>query len=202
MSSVDLFGYLSSLVILISLTMSSIVRLRWINLVGAGLFTVFGFLVNSVPTAFLNFGIVLIDIYYLFKLYKQKESFNLIETTENSELVDYFYKVNSVELKKYFGTDRHAEGQKVFLMLRNNSTAGILVGREEELGTLFIDIDFVSSEYRDFKLGNYFFNINTEELIKRGYKKVCSKATHEEHKVYLEKMGFKKINQDLYEKSL
>ena len=40
----DWFGYAASGVILISLTMSSIVKLRWINLAGAVMFAVFGFL--------------------------------------------------------------------------------------------------------------------------------------------------------------
>ena len=39
--------------------------------------------------------------------------------------------------------------------------------------TLKIKVDFVTEEYRDFKLGKYFFEENTEELVKKGYKKVC-----------------------------
>ena len=86
-------------------------------------------------------------------------------------------------------------------MLRNNYTAGILIGTEEK-ETLKIKVDFVTEKYRDFKLGSYFFNENTEELKKRGYKKVYSKALHEKHKEYLEKIGFKMSDKDLYEKVL
>ena len=200
MSTVDLFGYFSSLVILISLTMSSIVRLRWINLVGAGLFTVFGILVHSVPTAFLNFGIVLIDIYYLYKLYQKKESFKLVEANKDSELLSYFYETNKKELHEYFGKDKF-DGTRAFFMLRDNHTAGILVGNENN-GDLTIDVDFVTSEYRDFKLGQYFFTENTEELKKRGFKKVLSKPIHEKHREYLEKVGFKKVDKELFEKVL
>lgn len=201
MNYLDLFGYVSSFVILVSLTMSSIVKLRWINLVGAGLFTAYGLLLHSVPTAFLNFGIVLIDMYYLIILYKRKEEFKLVEVSENSELLEHFYKNNSKELLEYFGDNKIGADEKVFFMLRNNYTAGILIGTEEK-ETLKIKVDFVTEKYRDFKLGNYFFNENTEELKKRGYKKVYSKALHEKHKEYLEKIGFKKVDKDLYEKVL
>lgn len=201
MNFLDLFGYLSSFVILVSLTMNSIIKLRWINLVGAALFTIYGVMLKSVPTAFLNFGIVIIDIYYLFKLYSKKEDFKLVEVSEDSELLEHFYKNNSKELLEYFGDNKIGSDEKVFFMLRNNYTAGILIGTEEK-ETLKIKVDFVTEKYRDFKLGSYFFNENTEELKKRGYKKVYSKALHEKHKEYLEKIGFKMIDKDLYEKVL
>ena len=201
MNFLDLFGYLSSFVILVSLTMNSIIKLRWINLVGAALFTIYGVMLKSVPTAFLNFGIVIIDIYYLFKIYSKKEDFKLVEVSEDSELLEHFYKNNSKELLEYFGDSKIGSDEKVFFMLRNNYTAGILIGTEEK-ETLKIKVDFVTEKYRDFKLGSYFFNENTEELKKRGYKKVYSKALHEKHKEYLEKIGFKIIDKDLYEKVL
>ncbi len=201
MNFLDLFGYLSSFVILVSLTMNSIIKLRWINLVGAALFTIYGVMLKSVPTAFLNFGIVIIDIYYLFKIYSKKEDFKLVEVSEDSELLEHFYKNNSKELLEYFGDNKIGSDEKVFFMLRNNYTAGILIGTEEK-ETLKIKVDFVTEKYRDFKLGSYFFNENTEELKKRGYKKVYSKALHEKHKEYLEKIGFKIIDKDLYEKVL
>ncbi len=201
MNFLDLFGYLSSFVILVSLTMNSIIKLRWINLVGAALFTIYGVMLKSVPTAFLNFGIVIIDIYYLFKIYSKKEDFKLVEVSEDSELLEHFYKNNSKELLEYFGDNKIGSDEKVFFMLRNNYTAGILIGTEEK-ETLKIKVDFVTEKYRDFKLGSYFFNENTEELKKRGYKKVYSKALHEKHKEYLEKIGFKMTDKDLYEKVL
>ena len=201
MNFLDLFGYVSSIVILISLTMSSIMKLRVINMTGSILFTIYGLMLHSVPTAFLNFGIVVINLYYLTKLYKKKEVFKLVEVSEDSEHLEHFYSNNSKELTELFGDNLHEQGQKVFFMLRNNHTAGILVGTEEK-ETLKIKVDIVTEEYRDFKLGKYFFEENTEELVKKGYKKVYSKALHEKHKEYLEKIGFRKVDRDLYEKVL
>ncbi|QEN06411.1 hypothetical protein EW093_16105 [Thiospirochaeta perfilievii] len=61
---------MGSFVVLISLTMGSIIKLRWINLIGAAMFSVYSILIGSFPTFIMNFGIVLIDIYFLTKLYK------------------------------------------------------------------------------------------------------------------------------------
>ena len=55
----DWFGYLASLIILISLVSTSIIKLRLINTVGATLFATYGILIGSLPTAGMNAGIVL-----------------------------------------------------------------------------------------------------------------------------------------------
>ncbi|HBF47889.1 YgjV family protein [Shewanella frigidimarina] len=63
-------GYLASVVVAISLMMSDIKKLRWWNLIGAGLFVAYGLAIDAVPVALVNFFIVLIDAYYLVKLYR------------------------------------------------------------------------------------------------------------------------------------
>lgn len=63
-------GYLASVVVAISLMMSNIKKLRWWNLVGAALFVAYGLAINAIPVALVNFFIVLIDAYYLIKLYR------------------------------------------------------------------------------------------------------------------------------------
>lgn len=202
MNLVDIFGYLSSVVILISLTMSSIVKLRWINMVGAAMFTVYGLLLGSVPTAFLNFGIVIIDLYYLYKLYTTKEEFKLVEATIGSPYLNHFFEVNDKELKEFVDRKDWGQDEKVFYMLRDNHTAGVLAGKEEDRETLFIDLDFVIAEYRDMKLGRYFFHENKGDLLKLGYKKVVTNGTNDKHRDYLKNIGFVEKNNDLFEKVL
>ncbi|MCL1145594.1 hypothetical protein L2747_06165 [Shewanella marinintestina] len=63
-------GYLASVVVAISLMMSNIKKLRWWNLVGAALFVAYGLAIDAIPVALVNFFIVLIDAYYLVKLYQ------------------------------------------------------------------------------------------------------------------------------------
>lgn len=64
-------GYLASAVVAISLMMANIKKLRWWNLIGAALFVAYGLAIGAIPVALVNFFIVLIDIYYLVKLYKE-----------------------------------------------------------------------------------------------------------------------------------
>lgn len=64
-------GYLASVVVAISLMMSDIKKLRWWNLIGAALFVAYGLAIDAIPVALVNFFIVIIDIYYLVKLYRE-----------------------------------------------------------------------------------------------------------------------------------
>ncbi|WP_226565685.1 hypothetical protein [Shewanella chilikensis] len=63
-------GYLASVLVAISLMMSNIKKLRWWNLLGAVLFVAYGMAIAAYPVALVNFFIVLIDAYYLVKLYR------------------------------------------------------------------------------------------------------------------------------------
>ena len=62
---VEWIGYLASFLVLISLLMSSILKLRWINLLGSTIFSIYGFIIGSLPVAFMNMGTAFINIYYL-----------------------------------------------------------------------------------------------------------------------------------------
>ena len=67
-NSVELIGYLGSILVAISLMMKSLLRLRIINLIGALFFTVYGVLLGAYPVAFVNGIIVFIDLYYLVQM--------------------------------------------------------------------------------------------------------------------------------------
>ena len=69
-------GYLASAVVAISLMMSNIKKLRWWNLIGAGLFVAYGLAIDAIPVALVNFFIVLIDAYYIVKIYKAEKAIN------------------------------------------------------------------------------------------------------------------------------
>lgn len=71
MPLIELYGYLGSALIAVSLMMSNIYRLRWINMVGAGMFASYGLIIQAWPVFVLNGFIVLINIYHLSRLYRK-----------------------------------------------------------------------------------------------------------------------------------
>lgn len=71
---IEIMGYAASILIAVSLTMSSIVKLRVINLIGAALFGTYGLLIDSMPVMLVNYFIALTNVYYLWKMYKENAS--------------------------------------------------------------------------------------------------------------------------------
>lgn len=68
----EIFGYFGSLLVLASMFMSSMFWLRTINMVGGFISGIYAILIGSYPIALMNFSIIAINLYKVYKL-KQAE---------------------------------------------------------------------------------------------------------------------------------
>ena len=71
--AIEMVGYLGSVLVVVSMLMTSVRRLRIVNAVAAGIFTIYALLIQSYPTAFMNFCLVVIDVYHLMRMKKDKQ---------------------------------------------------------------------------------------------------------------------------------
>lgn len=196
-------GYVASFIILVSLLMSSIKKLRWINLVGAILFGIYGYLIESVPTSFMNFGIALIDIYFLIAIYSNKTYLKLLPIQNDASFIDAFLAFYEKDIKTYSDiTKDDIKRSKIkFYVLRDMNPAGLFVCEEKDEKTLKITLDYVVPTYRDFKIGDYVFKSQSETFKTLGYERFEVETTNKEHIKYITKMGFKHLD-DKYVKHI
>ncbi len=193
---VEWIGYLASFLVLISLLMSSILKLRWINLLGSTIFSIYGFIIGSLPVAFMNMGTAFINIYYLVQIYKsqqKKDYFKLLKIDFNSKYFNYFMEFHKKNILEYFPEfDFHNKDISTgFYILRNLVPAGIFLGSKYDETTLLVNLDYAIPEYRDFKIGNYIYEEYKDYFLNLGYNKLMSHSASESHNDYLLKMGFK-----------
>ncbi|MEH6452737.1 MAG: GNAT family N-acetyltransferase [Psychromonas sp.] len=193
---VEWFGYLASLVVLVSLTMSSIIKLRVINFIGCLLFASFAYFIGSVPTIVMNLSIACINVYYLYQIYRTKEEFKIISASENSEFFQHFVEVNQKEINQQTDLNKLKMANTSFYMLRDNNIAGVLAGIQDTKGVFEITLDYVIPKYRDYKLGNYYFNSHPEIMKAKGINILKAVANNKDHAFYLKKMGFKHESDD------
>jgi len=189
---IEWFGYIASMVVLISLTMSSIIKLRVINLIGSLLFASFAYFIDSYPTMFMNLCIALINVYYLSQMHRSKEQFKMISASTNSEYFHHFITVNQQEIEKQIDLTELKKAEVNLYMLRNNNIVGVLSGTLDKSGVFTVFLDYVVPRYRDFKLGNYFYNHHPEFIKSKGINTLKTRSNTASHQVYLKKMGFKK----------
>ena len=194
-------GYAASVLVLVSLTMTSIVKLRWYNLAGAILFSAYGFLIGALPVGIMNFLIVCANLYNLRKMYARIEDFKIIEIKKEDELLKHLLDFHSKDISTFFPNFQQKSNQLGLFILRDMSIAGIFIGTQEK-NEFRIDLDYALPQYRDFKVGNYLYNkLNTilgEHKVEAVY---CASQDFK----YMEKMGFepsKKGNEAIMVKTL
>lgn len=204
LSIYEIIGYLASGIIALSMTMSSIVKFRWINLVGATTFATYGILIGALPVALLNGFIVAIDVFYLLRIYSKKELFETIEIRKDNRYLLRFLEFHDKEIQKYFpGFTYKPEMNTIsFFVLRNTHIAGIFLAHHEKDGVLMVGLDYVVPEYRDYKNGKFIYNSLNQKFIDSGFQKIISPGLTTKHANYLGRLGFAKISDDLYEKKL
>ena len=196
MSLLELFGYVASVLIAISLMMSNIKRLRWINLFGALAFSGYGYAIDAYPVFFLNGWIALVDIYYLFRIYSFKDQFDLVRlqsvhTPLFSLLIDRYGR----DINKFFPNFnlKHLDEAIALLVFRNMKPVGIFAFKPcAEQGKVEVLIDYVIYEERDFKTAKFMFNRHSSQLKEEGVELMVCRTSDKAHQRYLQKVGFTK----------
>lgn len=192
----EIVGYVASVLVAISLMMSSILKLRLINLVGSAAFVVYGALIGAYPVAVVNLLIVFINLYYLRQMLGSREYFKLLQVRPDSEYLRAFLDFHADEIQRFLPgfafvpDDRHM----VFFVLRDMVPAGLFIGERRGDGALRVMLDFVIPQFRDFKTGRYLFRDQAHFFRAHGITEIVSGGGSKVHADYLRRMGFAPVN--------
>ncbi len=99
---IEAIGYIGSALVLISMLMTSVVKLRFINTVGSLIFTGYALMIQSYPTAAMNFCLALINIYNLIKLFRNKKEYSVIKVRPDNALISHFFGLYEEDIRKFF----------------------------------------------------------------------------------------------------
>lgn len=188
---VEVIGYLASVLVAVSLMMSSIVKLRIINLIGSLIFTFYGIIITAYPVALVNGFIAIVNVYYLIEILSAKEYFDILEVEPDSQYLKYFLSFHQNEIKKYvpnFSFDSNNNNRVIFV-LRNSVPAGLVCAKNIDSNTVLVNLDYVIPGYRDFKIGRYVYKKFFRE---NNIRKIFTYPGNKTHNKYLRKMGFEK----------
>ena len=185
-------GYLASALVVISLMMSSIVRLRWFNLAGALMMCAYGVLIHAGPVAVLNLFIVLVDLYYIKQIYFSKDYFDILQPRPESRYLKHFLQFHKREISAHIPEFQLPIPKKAmaFFVLRNTVPACLFIALPDDNSILHIKLDFVVPAYRDFKIGRFLFEEKQSFFPSCGFTTLKATAGTRKHARYLRKMGF------------
>ena len=189
---IELIGCVASALIAFSMMLSSILRLRLINLAGAAAFTVYGVLIGAVPVAILNGLIVIVNAHYLLQMLRAKEYFHLLSLRPDSGYLTYFLRFYAEDIGQNFPAFEHrASGNQMALfILRDCAPAGIFIAEKEPGGVLRVALDYAIPRYRDFKIGRFLFVEQADFFRQRGVAEILAVPRTAAFEAYLIEVGF------------
>lgn len=188
---IEVYGYIGSVLVVISMLMSSVVKLRVINTVGSIVSGTYALIIGSFPLALMNISLLIINLYNLFKLFKSEKIYDLVEIKPEDDFLQYFLERFKEDILLYF-TDfdlNCVNADYGCFVCCNGNPVGVLLGKENINGVMEVVLDYSVPTYRDCSVGSYLY----AKLPDKGvHKLLFVQNASEMHIAYMKKMGFEK----------
>ncbi len=183
----ELIGYAGSLLVIVSMLMTSVVKLRIINTIGSVIFCGYALAIHSYPTAAMQVCLIIINIVNLYKLNNTKKQYSAVNVSSTDGFLYYFLCANEKDIKKYFPDFSAAEkDDTIFMITCGQIPAGVFIAKDNGDGSFNVRLDYTTPAYRDCSAGKFIYN----HLKLIGIRKVLAETKIPAHEKYLHKMGF------------
>ena len=96
------FGYLASLCLIIALLVNNDLKFRWFNTLGNIFFITYAIVLNAFPVLLTNLILLGINVYYLIKVYRRQENFDMLEFKGEEKLAQKFLEFYQTDIAAYF----------------------------------------------------------------------------------------------------
>ena len=190
----EIVGYIGSVFVVVSMLMTSVVKLRLINMIGSTISIIYAFIVKAYPLALMNFCLVVINSINLYKLLNNKREYNVISLSFEDGFIRYFLDTYSEDIKKFLPQANLNEIYEVaYLVCCGTTPAGILLGKKESESAIEVTVDYATPAYRDCSVGKHLYSYLASQNHIKELSFGKSNST-EFHTSYLLKMGFVENN--------
>lgn len=198
MSLLEAFGYFASILIALSIMMSNIRRLRLLNMLGAAVFSAYGYFIDAYPVFILNGWVAIVNAYYLIRIFYVQDKFDLIRLqsihTPLFSLLKERYGADVGELCKGFQWQQ-LDNAVVLLIFRNMKPVGFFAYQAlDDQGKVEVLLDYIIPQDRDFKAAQFIFTKNNSLLSQEGVKHLVVQASDKAHESYLNRIGFSQVD--------
>ena len=192
---IPFIGYLASIFLAISLLVNNDLKFRWINSFGNICFLVYGIFIEAYPIILTNSVLLLINIYYLFKIYNTKENFDLVEFPAADQLINKFLAFHQEDIKLYFPQFYNPDptDEIRFAVLRDMVIANIFIAKLCSDGSAEVKLNYTVARYRDYQVGRFIFEKEKKYLCSKGVSEIIYRQiVNKNHEKFLGVMGFTK----------
>jgi hypothetical protein len=194
---IQLLGYFASLLVIISLVMTSVLRLRLVGLLGAIAWFIYGLLIESPPVYITNAIIIGIDIYFLYQMLTARHYFRLLEVDRTSAFAKDFVAFYAEDIAHFFPGFEYAPDKAdiSYFVLRDMLPIGLFIAQRDSAHRTIVQLDYVIPGYRDLDAGKFLYKELDALLPAKGVHTLYSVPGLEAHQRYLLRMGFTPVRE-------
>lgn len=188
--TIELIGYLASGLVVLSLSMTSVVRLRIISLMGSTTFIVYGALIGSIPIMITNVSIACLNVWFLSRELGGKRDLGAVAVDPDSPFLVDFLRHHHDDIARFQPTFDIEQWHDINIVLtRDGLPAGAIIGNRQG-PTLMIELDYVLKPYRDSRLGRWVYGPGSKIFKRAGIERVETLPGDDRHESYLRRIGF------------
>jgi hypothetical protein len=157
----DLFGWVGSALLIVSLLQARVLRFRLLNLVAGLMLVVFNALIAVWPMVAMNLATGAINVWFIRRLLLDRHdgsAFRVLAVKSDDAYLAYVLQVHRSDVARYqpdFGWDGVSRDDRhPFLILKGDETVGVVIIRVEG-DVAHVELDYVTKRFRDFSPGEF-----------------------------------------------
>lgn len=163
---------------------------RQIHIVAILVLSLISFINGYIGAGIVCIGLLGGSVLMLTKILASDNLFSILQVRGSNEYLGAFIEYYKKEIYHFSPYYKRNPESTCFLILNKIEVAGVFIVTVQDKKTLYIDLDFVISRYRDLTVGKYLFIENIKYFKDLGYESIRTVCLNETHKTYLLKMGF------------
>jgi hypothetical protein len=192
----EVIGYCGTILVVLSMMMTSVVKLRIINICGSILSMTYAVITNTWPIVLMNAALIIINVIQLIRSFRRSLNFNYRKVLTNDLSFKHFMEIYKFDIEKYFGEISISDNEEAYLVYIDTELAGVLVGNKEN-DCFNVSIDYAIPKFRDMSIGKYVY----PKLKEYDINLISQSSGVKKHNKYLLSMGYV-LNNNYYIKKL
>ncbi len=189
----EIVGWAGSLLVVLSLSQARVLRFRWMNLAGAVIATVYNAVFAIWPFAAMNLAIALIDVYWLWRLLRERHDaavYQVVEVAPDDAYLRHVLANHATDIAQFRAPvpAADADGRFAFLVARGDETVGVVLVQDIGDGVGHVELDWVTPRFRDFTPGEFVYR-GSGVFAEHGFRRLVTAARPGQEE-YLTRVGF------------
>lgn len=140
----EIFGYIGTALVILSMTMTSLVKLRIINMCGSIISLVYSVCVSAWPVVVLNACLICINLVQTVRQLKKRQDVTLLAVGEDDSIVHHLFGIWQKDIQKQHPDLKlqAIKGEKIHILYVGEEAVGFFANKstneEHQNGTLYL----------------------------------------------------------------